>query len=145
MSFKIITDSIRDAANAVKGTGKFISGRIVDASQISITTDFPLIVLYPFQEFDPTSNEVAGRTSVMMGFYMQDKPDSEWSEDQSIGYRESLINSMDILSRQFINSLNTKYKKHSIVGAFREPQFQQYSGTLSGIALKFTYLTVTPC
>lgn len=137
MSYQQTVNEIRDAAESVNPTGRFIHGRIVDASQQNHGT-YPLIVLYPFQTRPGVDPEFFNNSDILMGFWQQDSAVST-PED-----REAIIAQMDALSDAFIAAieLNSQVRFSGLV---KEAQYFMYQGTLSGYAIRFTYMNVTPC
>lgn len=137
MSYQTTVNEIRAAANNVNPTGRFDHGRYVDLSQ-GFDGEYPIIYLYPLNINPSHEPEFIDSSTVLMGFFQQDKPDTSNEE------RESIISEMDILSEAFIDSLSES-KHVKITGKSKEPQYQMYQGTLSGFALRFTYQNFTPC
>jgi len=143
MTYQITVDSIRNAALAALGLdvddvqlGRFIHGRIIDASQ-AYDGKYPLIVLYPFQVRQGVDPDFLDNSDLLIGFWMQDSVQST-PED-----REAIIAQMDDLSDIFLKELaNDKYVRYS--GVIKEPQYQFYSGTLSGFAIRLTYNNFNP-
>lgn len=138
MSYQTTVNAIRSAAEAVNPDGTFRHGRRVDASQGSIADVFPVIHLFPFQMPKPTNDDHISDNVMLMGFWMQDRPET------SVEEREALIAEMDELCDDFLNELGSN-KVVRVVGALAEPQYQMFNGTLSGIALRFTFQDSTPC
>lgn len=127
--YQAIVDTIRETAlEALEGTGRFINGRVIDASQ-AYDGAYPLIVNYPFIITDGT--EGTKNASILMGFWQQD------SLDYTPLQREAVIAAMDELQQAFWNILiaNTQI---GLSGKRAEPQYQTLSATLSGFALSFT-------
>jgi len=137
LSYKTTVNIIREAVNTVNTDGSFIHGRRIDASQ-NYDGMFPMVVLYPFQISKAIEPNFIDSSSLLMGFFMQDKPDSSMEE------REELVSLMDNLSDAFINLLEGNDLVR-VTGLVKEPQYQVYSGTMSGFAIRFTFYDFTPC
>lgn len=143
MTYQITVDSIRTAALAALGLdgegnqfGRFVHGRIIDASQ-AYDGKYPLIVLYPFQIRQSVDPDFLDGSDLLVAFWKQDSAVST-PED-----REAIISQMDTLSDLFLSNLtDNKYVRFS--GVIKEPQYQFYSGTLSGFALRMTYTNFDP-
>lgn len=136
MSYQSTVNIIRDAANAVN-TGRFLHGRKIDTSE-QYTGMYPLIVLYPFTRRRATDPDFIDNSDILIGFFDQDKPDSSPEE------REALVIAMDELSEAFLDELG-KSEVSRVSNVIKEPQFQVYSGTMSGYAIRFTFQDFTPC
>jgi hypothetical protein len=139
-TYQAIVNEIRQASMAcLENNGRFIHGRIVDASRV-YEGKYPLIVLYPFiiRKGESEDNEIFDSTQLFMGFWMQDAPDT--TEEQ----REAIIAEMDILSEVFLDSLRDSSTVR-LSAVDKEPQYQFYQATLSGFALRFNITTLTPC
>jgi len=138
MSYLQTVSIVRTAANAVN-SNRFDHGRIVDFSQ-NFNKPFPYIWLYPFdiRDADPTSDDQFDTTTVRVGFWFQDKPDS------SIQEREVLIGKADELCNAFLEELRENMRI-IIENVRREPQYQFHNATVSGMALEFDIRTLTPC
>lgn len=135
-TYKLVVDAIRDAANTVNPTGQFTNGRKIDTSLTSISTNFPLINLYPFKT--PRDQSDNDASTILIGFWMQDSTASSMLE------REDLIDQMDDLSDAFYTEL-LESNVIQITNFVKEPQYQHYSGTLSGYAVSFTLISKSPC
>ena len=135
MSFLNVVNAARSAANTVNPTGKFHNGRIVDFSQESITDTFPAICLYPFTISSPSDGGFLDSSDVMLGFFRQDRPDTSMTE------REAIIQEMDNLALAFIAALKYQFKQFDPRSVRREPVYQFFNGTVSGVLVRFTYLT----
>lgn len=120
------------------GVGTFRHGRIVDASLRSINDKFPLIILYPFI-ITPPERANHHSSDILMGFFKQDKAASSELD------REQIITDMDNLSDLFLDNLSLYDKRFEYQGLVKEPQYLQYAGTVSGVAVRFRYLTLEPC
>jgi hypothetical protein len=124
---------------AVPNGERFIHGRLIDFSQ-GYSGAYPLITLLPFTITDArgTSENRFDSTPVIIGFWKQDRPDTTPEE------REALIAEMDTLSDDFINNLldRTDLQLNSVL---KEPQYQMFQGTLSGVAVSFTLNILAPC
>lgn len=131
MSYQSIVNAIRTAAESVNPDGEFIHGRRVDASQFSIDARFPVIALYPFQIADPDANSDVDQSTIIMGFWDQDSAESSVSE------REQLIAGMDELVSEWKEEMKLNNDMRMLVFT-REPQYQFYNGTVSGMAIRFT-------
>lgn len=138
MSYQSTVNEIRAAANtALNGSGRFDHGRHVDLSS-KFDGDYPFIFLYPITITPPDSPGFIDRNSMLIGFWMEDKPDTSTLE------REAIIAQMDLLSNIFLETLGDNSKVR-ITGQRKEPQYQMYQGTLSGFALQLTYENFTAC
>jgi hypothetical protein len=138
MSYQTTVNAIRTAAEAVNTEGTFRHGRRVDASHGSIADTFPVIHLYPFQITKGIDPDFIDSNSLLMGFWKQDRPDT------SVEEREAIIAEMDELASDFITQLENN-KNVRLSGVLAEPQYQMFNGTVSGIALRFTFQDFTPC
>lgn len=127
---------IRAAASAVNGN-RFDHGRRVDFSQ-NFNKGFPYIWLYPFQVADPVGDAFLDTSTLLMGFWMADRPDT------SVEEREQIIGQMDLLCTAFLNQLRLN-KLVSATAVTREPQYQMHQSTVSGFAVRFTYQNFAPC
>lgn len=136
MSYIQTIAEIRSAAEAVN-EGRFDHGRRVDFSQ-GFDNKFPFIWLYPVDINDAGINDTVDSTTILMGFWDQDKPSSSTAE------REQLIAKMDALCTAFLAQLGLNYQAQA-TGISREPQYQHSQGHVSGMALRFTYQNFTPC
>jgi hypothetical protein len=137
MSYQQTVNEIRAAAEAVNPDGRFSHGRHVDLSQM-FEGYYSMIYLYPFTINQSVDPEFIDSSTLLMGFFAQDKPDTSNEE------REQIIADMDELSELFIEQLVlNKYAK--ITQLTKEPQYQQYQGTISGFAVRFNYQNFTPC
>lgn len=138
MSFQTTVNEIRSAANsALDGTGRFDHGRHVDISQ-KFDGEYPFIFLYPVTVVRPDSPGFINRGNILIGFWMQDRPDTSTLE------RETIIAQMDELSDLFLESIEANDKAR-ITGVRKEPQYQMYQGTLSGFAVQFLYENYDAC
>jgi hypothetical protein len=138
-AYKLIVDTIRDVCNAINPTGRFIHGRIIDASA-AFDGAYSLIVLYPFTTRHPQgeANDSFSNTTILVGFWVQDSPDSNELQ------REALIASMDTLSDLFIEAMLDK-SNVVMTQIDKEPQYQFYQGTVSGFAMQFRLQILQPC
>jgi hypothetical protein len=134
-----IIDLIKTAMKLVNPGGTNRHGRRDDRSLASIAEHQPLGWLLPITTTDPEPGAIFFSTQVILGFYMQDSPNT--SEEE----REEIIRQMNELMTQFIGALRLLEKKHDVRSVRREPQYRQFSGTLSGVAVSFNYLTLEPC
>lgn len=136
MSYQSTVNLLRTAANEVN-TGRFIHGRKMDASK-AYDGMYPLAFLYPFQISAATDPNFIDKSDILIGFFMEDKPDSSPEE------RESIVAAMDDLSRLFLEKLgeNDNVKVSNVV---KEPMYQIYSGDISGFAIRFSFEDFTPC
>lgn len=139
MSYQKIVDTIRNSSVANNPTGRFINGRIVDASRI-FDGAYPLIVLYPFtiRKGFGEANDAFDSTQILLGFWRQDQPDS--TEE----LREQYIAEMDVLSDLILNDL-FQVTDIRITSVDKEPQYQFYQGTLSGFAVRFNLSVLQEC
>lgn len=140
MSYLQTISEVEAAANLVNPNGRFDHGRVVDASQ-AFKGAFPLIYLYNMNIDIPSpgSPEFIDDNIMLLGFWFQDKPASTTAE------RRALIAQADTLVRAFLGQLVSN-KLIRIVGKVRaEPQYQMYNGTVSGMAIRFTYQNFAPC
>jgi hypothetical protein len=136
MSYQSTVDVLRTAANAVN-TGRFIHGRKMDASS-AYTGLYPLIFLYPFQTRTAVDPDFIDTHDLLIGFFQEDKPDSSPEE------RELLVSEMDDLSTDFIAALE-EMTDIKLTNVIKEPQYQIYSQTISGYAVRFNLQNFTPC
>lgn len=134
-----IVDLHKAAGKQVNPDGTNKHGRRDDRSRDSVDMPFPLCWLLPFTVQDPVPGDVWFTTPMVVGFWEQDSPDT--SEEQ----REDIIRRMDILATQYIGALRLLNKQYDIRNVRREPQYRMFSGTLSGVAISFNYLTTEPC
>jgi hypothetical protein len=137
MSYQTTVNILRDTANAVNSTGRFIHGRKIDASG-AYNGMYPIIFCYPFNVTKGIDPNFIDRSDILLGFYMEDKPDSSPEE------REAIIAQMDELSDAFVYSLGESAISR-ISNVVKEPMYQIYSGDLSGYAIRFTFEDFTPC
>jgi hypothetical protein len=135
MTYLQTVNEIRAAAYAANPNGRFHHGRRVDTSQ-KFDGAYPLIWLYPFQITDAV--EVLDTSDLLIGFWMQDAPDS------SVEEREAIIGQMDTLVDLFLEKIRLN-KQVSLTNVIREPQYLGHSGTLSGFGLRFNYQNFAPC
>lgn len=138
MSYQTTVNAIRAAAEAVNPNGTFTHGRRVDASQKSIQTNFPLIHLFPININKASGAEFIDTSTILIGFFQQDRPDTSMEE------REAIIAEMDMLCSSFLTELEAN-KKISVASVVAEPQYQMFSGTVSGFAIRFNLQDFTPC
>ncbi len=137
MSYQQTVNEIRQAANDVNPNGRFDHGKHVDLSQ-GFEGAYPIIYLYP-TNINPADGPGFIDSSVLLiGFFDQDRPDTSTAE------REAIIARMDVLSSEFLELLGEN-KSAKVSNITKEPQYGMYQGTLSGFAIKFTYLNFTPC
>lgn len=138
MSYQAVVNVIRDTANAVNPTGTFTHGRRSDAS-LEFDGTFPQIHLFPFVGDVDKTNAYTESYSIQMLFCGQDAPDSSNEE------REAIIAAMDVLSREFINTLfDTDGVTMSRIRT--EPNYRILSGTTSGYIVSFTLqVSTSPC
>jgi hypothetical protein len=138
MSYQSTVSEIRAAALvALNGQGRFDHGRHVDLSQ-KFDGEYPFIFLYPVTVQRPDSPGFINRGNILIGFWMQDQPDTSTLE------REQIIAQMDTLSDVFLTALELN-EKSRITGVRKEPQYQMYQGTVSGFAISFTYENFDAC
>lgn len=137
MSYQQTVNEIKAAAETVNPNGRFAHGRHVDLSQ-EFEGDYPFIYLYPMTISPGVDPNFIDTNTIMLGFWMEDKPESTNTE------REAIIAAMDALSTSFIEQLEDS-KGVRITSLTKEPQYQMYQGTLSGFAIRFQYQNFTPC
>jgi len=138
MSYQQTINEIRTVAQVVNPTGRFDHGRIIDVSQ-AFAGDYPVIWLYPFNTLMPTADEILDDNTLLLGFWFQDSPSSSNAE------REEIIARAYDLAKQFFTQVQLS-KVVRINGRIQlEPQYQMYSGTVSGYAARFTYQNYEPC
>lgn len=125
---------------AVPAGCRFIHGRLIDFSQ-GHTGAYPLVTLLPFTVTDArsTPDSVFDSANLVLGFWLQDRPDTTPEQ------RESLIAEMDLLSDQFIDNLIDANPTVKLTNIQKEPQYQFFQGTLSGYAVSFTLQIIAPC
>jgi hypothetical protein len=132
-----IVNLIEEAADAVNPDGRFIDGRLVDFSQ-SFTGAYPLITLLPF-----TINDSLGEpfdwATVTIGFWKEDRPDTSHEE------RRDIIGEMDELASDLVTYLLDNSDTYTVTNLTREPQYQMFQGTLSGMAVQFRIDIQSPC
>ena len=127
-SYKQIVDACRTAAAAVNPTGEFGHGRVVAVSQASIEGTFPYIALYPFNTTGGSVDDATQRANpILIGFWEQDTPDSSMEE------QEAIIDRMDTLADAFLLALSEIIDVRNFT---KEPQYQFYQGTASGVAVQ---------
>ena len=136
-NFKNIVDLCRDALPA-EGV-RFIHGRLLDFSN-SYTGIYPLVTLLPFTITDHRSapEQTWDFANIVVGFWQEDRPDTTPSE------REDIIDAMDQLSDGFLDALQDGPGVR-ITGIQKEPQYQMFQGTLSGMAVQFRIDILAPC
>lgn len=134
-----VINNFKAAALSVNPSGTNRHGRRDDRTLASISQVMPLIWMLPPRMSDPLPGEILFTTQMIIGFYMQDTP--ETSEAQ----REVIIDTMNILATQFIGALRLINKQYDVQRVTREPQYRMFSGTLSGVAISLNYLTTQPC
>ncbi len=135
-TYSSIVTAIKTSAESVNADGRFLDGRKIDVSQ-SYDGSYPLINLYPFT----TSRDNGGdndTSGILLGFWMQDS--TETTPEQ----RRALIAAMDVLADAFCEDLEDTFSGQ-INDLKKEPQYQSYSGTLSGYAVSFKLLTKAAC
>ena len=138
MSYQTTVDTCRTAALTVlNGTGRFDHGRHVDIAQ-AFDGDYPLIFLYPITIVPPDSPDFLDRWSGLIGFWMQDRPDTSNAE------REAIIAQMYNLSKLFLEELESNIQIR-VTGKRGEAQYQMYQGTLSGFAYQLTIQNFDAC
>lgn len=137
MSYQQTINEIRTVAQQVNHNGRFDHGRHVDLSQM-FAGDYPFIYLYPININKAVDPEFIDTNVILLGFWMQDKPESTNAE------REEIISQMDKLSDAFVNEI-AELKQVKVSGVSKEPQYQMYQGTLSGFAVRFNYQNFAPC
>ncbi len=138
MSYLQTINEVRTVAQVVNPTGRFDHGRIIDVSQ-AFAGDYPVIWLYPFNTLTPNADEILDDSTLLIGFWQQDSPASTNAE------REQIIGAMYDLAKQFFTQLQLN-KLVRINGKVQlEPQYQMYSGTVSGYAARFNYQNFAPC
>lgn len=131
-------NEIRSAATSVNPLGTFDHGRRVDLSQESIKVKFPYVFLLPIDISDADGDSFFDSSVILMRFLDQDKPASSMHE------RELLIHKMDLLVDSFLNKLRENTLV-SVTASDREPEYQVFNGTASGMIVRFTYRNFTPC
>jgi len=137
VSYQQTVNEIRTAANAVNPNGRFDHGRHVDLSQL-FDGAYDMIYLYPINLTKSVDPEFIDSSVILMGFFKQDRTDTSNLE------REQIIADMDVLSDSFLEQLSeSKFVK--ITNVTKEPQYQQYQGTISGFAVRFNYQNFEPC
>lgn len=139
-TYQRIVDEIRNASTvALDNVGRFMHGRIVDASRV-YDGEYPLIVLYPFtiRKADGEDNDAFDSTQLLLGFWKQDAPDTNELQ------REAIIAEMDTLSETFLDQLRDS-SIIQISNIDKEPQYQFYQGTLSGFAVRFSINVLQTC
>lgn len=136
MSYLTTVQQVRAAANAVNGN-RFDHGRRVDFSQ-NFSNPFPYIWLYPVDISDAPVGEFIDSTTILLGFWDQDRPET------SVQEREAIIGKMDALATAFLDELreNTLLQVSNVT---REPQYQHSQGHVSGMAVRFTLQNFSPC
>ena len=137
MSYQSTVNEMRTAAEAVNPNGRFDHGRKLDLSE-KHEGKYPFIFLYPLNVTPGVDPNFVDTSTVLIGFWQQDSPDSKTVD------RESLIAQMDALSTSFIAQLLLN-KKVRITNLSKEPQYQMYQSTVSGMAIRFNYQNFTPC
>lgn len=138
MNYITIVNSLRSAALTVNPTGYFHNGRIVDFSQESIVDKFPVICLYPFVT-SLSADDTFDSSTMLIGLFEQDDPASSMAE------REQIIQRMVNLAKAFVNAIKFQNKKFGVNAAQAEPVYQFFNGTVTGVLLRFTYLTIETC
>jgi hypothetical protein len=135
-NYQNIVNTCRDA---VPNNERFIHGRLIDFSQ-NYTGTYPLITLLPFTVTDSrsTPDGIFDNSNLILGFWMQDRPDTTPEQ------REEIIHQMDLLSDSFINNL-LESSILKLTNIRKEPQYQMFQGTLSGYAISFNLSLVSPC
>lgn len=135
-TYNSIVTAILASAATVNPSGRNTDGRKIDISQ-SYDGAYPLINLYPFitQLDNGGDNDSSG---ILLGFWMQDTP--ETTPEQ----RRALIAQMDDLSDSFLEDLEDSFMGQ-VNDLKKEPQYQFYSGTLSGYAVSFKLITKASC
>jgi hypothetical protein len=136
MSYLKTVSELRAVAAIVNPDGTFDHGKKVDFSQ-NFDKPFPAIFLYPFEIRDP-EDSFLDTSTLTLGFWMQDRPDT------SVYERETIIGQMDLLCTAFMTQLKTN-NLISVTGVVREPQYQFHQATVSGFAVRFQYQNFTPC
>jgi hypothetical protein len=135
-NYQNIVNVCRDA---VPNDLRFIHGRLVDFSQ-AFSGTYPLVTLFPFTINDArsTPDNIFDNASVVLGFYQQDRTDTTAEE------REQLIAETDLISDLFLNNI-LESNQIKLTNIQKEPQYQQFQGTLSGYAISFTISLISPC
>lgn len=136
MNYQDIVNTIRNTATAINLTGSFVHGRRSDGS-LEYDKPFPQIHLMPLRSTFDIQNDIVKHDIVIM-FWGQDSPES--SNDK----RELIIAQMDLLSSNFINSLNS-LSNISLSNVLKTPEYRQLAGTVSGYGLSFTLTSKTYC
>lgn len=134
-TYSTTVDAIRTASEAINPDGRFTHGRKVDVSQ-RYDGAYPLINLFPFKT--PRDSDDNDSPQILIGFFMQDSPVTSMEE------REALISQMDDLSDAFYEEISQS-KTIRIEKFTKEPQYQIYSGTISGYAVSLTATIKSPC
>lgn len=137
MSYLNTVQQIRTSAVAVNPNGSFDHGRIVDFSQ-NFDRKMPYIWLYPFTITDAGADDNLDSSTIIVGFFRQDRPDT------SVQERETIIGEMDVLCSAFLEHLKEN-NTISVTGVTREPQYGFHQGHVSGFACRFTYQNLAPC
>jgi hypothetical protein len=135
-NFKNIVDVCRES---LPPHVRFIHGRLIDFSN-SYTGTYPLVTLLPFTISDHRSTP-DGRfdfATLLVGFWKEDRPDTTPEE------REEIIDEMDDLSDVFIEALQNVWGVR-LTSIQKEPQYQMFQGTLSGMAVQFRIDVLAPC
>lgn len=135
-SYEKIITALKIVSQGVNPTGRFMNGRVIDAST-AYAGAYPLIHVYPFtiQEDD---DGIWDSANILIAFWMQDKPSST-PED-----RELLIFAMAALTKTFTSMLK-EYNGISVRAVTKEPQFHMLAATLSGFALRFKIQVIDDC
>lgn len=136
-NYQTIVDAVRSSLPS--GVERFIHGRLMDFSN-SYSGAYPLATLLPFTLDDARSTADAtwDRARLIIGFWVEDRPDTTPEE------REALIAQMDLLSDEFIDSLQDSGGRR-VTNIQKEPQYQMFQGTLSGFAVSLTVEITRPC
>ena len=127
-SYEKIETVIELIANGVNPTGRYISGRIIDASA-SFRGSYPLIVLYPYT-INEDNEDVWHSAQLEMFFAVEDRPNTSPVEIRNI------LTSMAILSKQFTDMLK-EYDGVTVRNIQKEPAYKTLSATLTGFLVRF--------
>ena len=135
-NFKNIVDICRES---LPDGVRFIHGRLIDFSN-SYTGTYPLVTLLPFtiQDARSTPDATFDFATLVVGFWKEDSPDTTPEQ------RENIISEMDFLSDFFIDNLEDNIGIR-LTNIQKEPQYQMFQGTLSGMAVQFRIDLIRPC
>jgi hypothetical protein len=131
-TYKKVVKIIKECAERINPTGSFIHGKRFQVSQLK-DTDLPLIYLLPYTI---TDGEDWDTHNILMGFLMQDAPDSNTTQTENIQYL------MNELCAAFQYELQQKEVR--LENITTEPQ-AGFQGTLSGFALSARLIVKDDC